>query len=302
MSEAKTHTHAHTPQKFGTVFAVATVLNVGIVAFELTYGVIAGSTALIADALHNSGDVVGLILAWGAYVLAKRVPSARFTYGLRSGTVLAAIGNGMLIIAATGAIVWEAIQRFSNPVPVEGGLVMGVAAIAIVFNGFSAWLLSRGGKNDVNIRSAFWHLAGDTLVSVGVVVSAFLMLQTGAEWLDPVTSLVIAVFILWSTWGLMKEAIKLSLHAVPSSVDYDEVKKYLSGIKGVERIHDLHVWPISTTETALTAHFIVTGEFDSAVLSTTSEELEHTYNIGHATIQLETPDGKPCRLAPDEVV
>lgn len=302
MSDTHTHTHSHTSNNVGKVFAIVTVLNLGIIFFEVFYGLAAGSTALIADALHNAGDVLGLIFAWGAYALALRLPSGTFTYGLRSGTVIAAVLNGMLIMAATGAMVLEALRRFSQPVPVDGGMVMGVAAIAIILNGLSAWLLSRGQKNDINIRSAFMHLVGDVLVSLGVVVSAFLILKTGMQWLDPVTSLIIAGAILWSTSRLMKEAVRLSFQAVPSSISIEDVKTYLNNIADVERVHDLHVWPISTAETALTAHFVVTKAFDSAVLSQISEDLEHRFHIGHATIQLETPDGNPCKLASDETL
>ncbi len=302
--ETKTHDHNHThaPAKFGGLFAVATALNIGIVLTEVVFGLATHSTALLADAAHNTGDVIGLMLAWGAYVLAQRQPTKRFTYGLRSSTVLAALLNGMLLMVATGAIVWEAIRRFSEPVPVEGGVVMAIAALAIVLNGFSAWLLSRGQKDDINVQSAFWHLVADAAVSAGVVVAAFLIVKTGIQWIDSIASIAIAATIVWSTWGLFRESIRLSLQAVPSSIDIDQVNAYLINTPNVIAIHDLHVWPISTTETALTCHFVVHSSFDSSSLTAIVEELDHRFKINHSTIQLESEDGSPCALAPKEIV
>ncbi len=291
------HEHTNAPNSFGTTFAIAVFLNIGIVILQVIYGLLAHSTALLADATHNAGDVIGLGLAWGAYVLAQRQPSGNFTYGMRSSTVLAAFLNGMLLLVATGAIALEAVRRFFEPQPIGGGIVMVVAVIAILCNGFSAWLLSRGQKQDVNIQSAFWHLVSDALVSVGVVVSAFLIVNTGATLLDPITGLIIAGVIFWSTWGLFREALRLSLQAVPASVDIEAVRAYLSNVTGVARIHDLHVWPISTTETALTCHFVVNNDFDGSAISEVCDTLERKYHIGHSTIQLETRDGRPCKLA-----
>lgn len=296
------HEHAHTPAKFGTAFAIAAVLNIGIVVLEVTYGLISNSTALLSDAAHNTGDVIGLLLAWGAYALAQRQPSAKFTYGLRSSTVLASLLNGMLLLVATGAIVWEAIRRFFEPSAVSANEVILVAIIAIIFNSLSAWLLSRGQKDDINIQSAFWHLVSDAAVSAGVVVAGFLIIWTGIPWIDSIASIGIALVIIWSTWGLFREAVRLSLQAVPSSIDFDGVRKYLNEVAGVERVHDLHIWPISTTETALTCHLVVSNRFDSSVIAKVSDDMEHRFKIGHTTIQLESSDGKPCRLAPDTTV
>ena len=282
-------------------FALATTLNVLIVGLQVWYGLISHSTALLADATHNAGDVIGLVLAWGAYMLAKRQPSERFTYGLRSSTILAALLNGMLLLVATGGIVWEALQRLINPAPVDAGIVLVIASIAILLNGLSAFLLSRG-RGDINIRSAFWHLVSDAAVSAGVVVAGFLIIWTGYTLFDPLASILIGFVIVWSTWSLFREALRLSLQAVPSEINIETVRSYLSSTQGVERIHDLHVWPISTTETALTCHFVVNDSFDSLVLSKISDELEHRFKIDHATIQLEALDGKPCRLAPETAV
>lgn len=295
------HTHAKT-KTFNVAFAIATGLNVLIVALQIWYGLLSHSTALLADAAHNAGDVIGLILAWGAYTLAKRLPTGRFTYGMRSSTILAALLNAMLLLVATGGIVWEAAGRLFTPVPVDGQAVMVIAGAAIVLNGFSAWLLSRGSKGDLNIHSAFLHLLSDAAVSVGVVVAGFAIAKTGIVQIDSLASIVIALVIVWSTWRLFREALRLSLQAVPEGIDITEVRLYLCGIQGVERIHDLHVWPISTTETALTCHLVVKNSFDSGLLDTLSRELEHRFKIDHATIQLETPDGRPCRLAPSAVI
>ena len=296
------HKHSHTERTtFGTAFALATGLNVLIVALQVWYGFVSHSTALLADATHNAGDVIGLVLAWGAYILAKRQPSERFTYGLRSSTILAALLNGMFLLVATGGIVWEALQRIINPAPVDAGVILVIASIAILLNGLSAFLLSRG-KSDINIRSAFWHLVSDAAVSAGVVVVGFLIVWTGYALFDPLASILIGFVIVWSTWGLFREALRLSLQAVPSEIDIEAVRSYLGGTRGVVRVHDLHIWPISSTETALTCHFVVNDSFDSSMLSKISDELEHRFKIDHATIQLETPDGKPCRLAPETAV
>lgn len=284
-------------QNAGTAFAVATTLNIAIVLLQVGAGFFAHSTALLADAMHNAGDVLGLFLAWGAFKLAQRKPTNNFTYGMGSGTVLAAMFNGMFLLVATGAIAWEAVQRFFEPTPIEPNIVMAVAALAIVLNGLSAWLLSRGHKEDINVRSAFWHLVSDAAVSVGVVIAAFLIRMTGLLWIDPLASLIIALVILKSTWGLLREALRLSFQAVPASVNIEAVRSYLNGIEGVERVHDLHVWPISTTEVALTCHFRVNDRFDANSICKVSEELEHRFKIGHSTIQLEDINGDPCKLA-----
>lgn len=295
------HEHSHSvTQKLGKIFAVVVAMNLGIVLVEVVAGIVAHSTALIADAAHNTGDVLGIVLAWGAYALSQRKASERFTYGFRSSTILATLLNGALLLVAVGAIVWEALRRFVEPSSVEGGVVIVVAVVAIVFNALSAWLLSRSNK-DINIQSAFWHLVADAAVSGGVVVAGLLIILTGIPWLDSVASILIAVVIVWSTWKLFRESVRLALQAVPAGIDIQAVRAYLEGITGLVRIHDLHIWPISTTETALTCHFVVRNTFDSKIICDITDELAHRFDIGHATIQLESEDGKPCKLAPQTV-
>ena len=269
-------------------FAIGIVLNTVFVVVEATYGWLSGSMALIADAGHNLSDVLSLLLAWGASVLARRAPTERFTYGFKNSTILAALANAMLLLVAIGMILVETIERFSNPQPIEAGTVMVVAGIGIVINTATALLFLRGRKHDINIRGAFLHMAADALVSVGVVVAGALILLTGALWIDPLTSLVIVAVIAWGTWGLLKDSVKMSLLAVPDGVSEAEVRAYLSGLDGVEAVHDLHIWPMSTTETALTAHLVMPrGHPGDAFLREIAEELEHHHAIGHATVQIE---------------
>lgn len=246
--------HGHAPTNFGRAFAIAAVLNIALVVAQVTYGLLANSVALLADAGHNFGDVLGLLLAWGAHSMAQWLPTRRYTYGFRSASILAAVLNALILMVATGAIAWEAIQRFSAPGEVGGVTVMIVAALGIVINGVSAWLLIAGRKGDLNIRGAFLHLVGDAAVSVGVVIAGAAIYLTHWTWVDPVASLVIAGLIVWGTWGLLRESLKLSLGAVPENIDRSEVESYLRALPGVTELHDLHIWPMSTTETALTAH------------------------------------------------
>lgn len=294
--------HSHAPTSFDRAFAIAALINVVFIAVEVTYGLIANSTALLADASHNAGDVAGLLLSWGAYALAKRSPTLRFTYGLRSTTILATLASGLLFLFATGSIFWEAIRRFSDPVPVEGGIVVIVAIIGIIINSIAAWLLSKGG-NDLNIKAAFWHLAADAAVSAGVVVTGFLILWTGAPWLDPAASILISLVILWSTWGLFRDAVRLSLQAVPPGIDIAKVRTYLAGIPGVASVHDLHIWPISTSESAMTAHLVMPLAPQSDVSHDIAAEMQKRFGIGHATVQIERLDeAKKCQLEPDDIV
>lgn len=294
--------HSHAPASFGRAFALAALINVVFIAVEVTYGFIANSTALLADASHNAGDVAGLLLSWGAYALAKRLPTLRFTYGLRSTTILATLASGLLFLFATGSIFWEAIRRFSEPVPVEGGIVVVVAIIGIIINSIAAWLLSKGG-NDLNIKSAFWHLAADAAVSAGVVVTGFLILWTGAPWLDPAASILISVAILWSTWGLFRDAVRLSLQAVPPGIDIVAIRSYLLELSGVVSMHDLHIWPIGTSESALTAHLVLENAPQADMLHDIADEVRERFGIAHTTIQIEKPDeARKCRLEPDEVI
>ena len=295
--------HRHAPPRIGRAFAVATVLNIVLVIVQVVYGLMANSMALLADAGHNFGDVLGLIIAWVAHAAARKPPTERYTYGFRSASILAALANAILLLVATGAIVWEAIGRLSAPGEVAGLTVVIVAAIGIAVNAGSALLLMSGSKGDLNVRGAFLHLLSDAAVSVGVVAAGAAILLTGWHWLDPLTSLAVSGLIVWSTWGLLREAIVLSLDAVPARIDPREVRRYLAGLEGVAGIHDLHIWPMSTTETALTVHLEMPGGHpgDDRLMQTT-RDLEHRFAIGHVTIQIEISKETACRLAPDEIV
>jgi cobalt-zinc-cadmium efflux system protein len=294
--------HVHAPKNFGLTFAIVVTLNMALVVLQAAYGFVANSVALLADAGHNFGDVLGLLLAWGGHVMASAPPTRRHTYGFRSASILAAIGNGVILLVATGAIAWEAIQRFSEAGEVAGATVMIVAAIGIVLNGVSAWLLMAGQKDDLNIRGAFLHLVGDAAVSMGVVVAGALILLTGWHWLDPAASIAISAVIIWSTWGLLRNALNLSLGAVPRTINPDDVRAHLEGLSGVASVHDLHIWAMSTTETALTIHLVMPGGHPGdQFLGDLSRQLHEKFEIVHATFQIEI-DGKGCKLAPDHVV
>lgn len=297
------HGHSHAPASFGRAFAVGIALNLGFVVVEAAYGVIAGSMALVADAGHNLSDVLGLVIAWIASVLAARPPSARFTYGFKSSSILAALGNAAFLLVALGAILLETIRRLIDPEPVAGGPVMIVAAIGIVINTATALMFMRGRKTDINIRGAYLHMAADAAVSAGVVVAGLLITLTGAQWIDPVTSLAIVGIIAVGTWGLLKDSLRMGLHAVPPGIDEQQVRRFLTGLNGVEAVHDLHIWPMSTTETALTAHLVMPGGHPGDnFLHQLAHELEHDFGIGHATVQVETIDGHECVLLHDNVV
>lgn len=297
------HEHVHAPKDFGAMFAIATALNVGLVVVQVFYGIAAHSVALLADAGHNFGDALGLVIAWGAHVLAKLNPTARYTYGFRSASILAALLNGVILLIATGGIAWEAIERLFEPGAVAGFTVMAVAAIGIVLNGLSAWCLMAGQKGDLNIRGAFLHMVGDAAVSLGVVIAGGLILLTGWNWLDPAVSIVISVVIVWGTWGLLRDAVNHSLDAVPPEIDPKEVTKYLGGLPGVEEIHDLHVWAMSTTETALTCHLVMPkGHPGDEFLQKIYHQLHEKFEIAHPTLQIELGDAGGCKLAPHHVV
>jgi cobalt-zinc-cadmium efflux system protein len=295
------HGHAPVRRDFGRMFALATLLNVGLVAIQVVFGVLSHSTALLADAGHNFGDAFGLLLAWGAHGLSRQRPTEQFTYGFRSSSILASLLNAVILLVATGAIAWEAIQRLFEPQPVAGGTVMVVAALAIVLNGLAAWLLVAG-KGDLNVRGAFLHMIADAGVSFGVVVAGGAILLTGWNWIDPAVSLVISGVIVWGTWGLLQESVTMTLQAVPAGIEPAKVKAYLEELPGVAGIHDLHIWPMSTTETALTCHLVmpVAGDTD-AFIASLCEELHARFRIEHATLQIERNSAE-CRLAPDHVV
>jgi cobalt-zinc-cadmium efflux system protein len=286
------HGHSHAPRDFGFAFALGTALNLGFVAIEVVFGIVANSTALLADAGHNLSDVIGLLVAWGAALLAKRPATERFTYGLRGTSILAALANALLLMLACGAIAWEAVGRFAHPKPVEGMTVIVVAAIGILVNGFTAWLFMAGRKSDLNIRGAYLHMVADAGVSFGVVVAGVAILLTGWLWLDPLVSLVIVAVILWSTWGLLRDSIRLALAAVPSHIQLSEVKSCLENLPGVTRAHHVHVWAMSTNEVALTAHLVMPkGHPGNAFFAQAAHDLHERFGIDHPTLQIETGDG-----------
>ena len=282
------HGHSHSPADFGNAFLIGIVLNTAFVAIEAVYGWISGSMALIADAGHNLSDVLALLLAWGASVAARRPASERFTYGYKSSTILAALANAGLLLVAIGAILFETLNRIAEPAPVAGETMVVVAGIGIVINAGTAALFMRG-QHDINIRGAFLHMAADALVSLGVVIAGVAIIMTGERWIDPAVSLAIVAVIAWGTWGLLKDSVAMSMLGVPKGISENEVRAYLSGLPGVEAVHDLHIWPMSTTETALTAHLVMPGGHPGdPFLLELAHELEHHHRIGHPTIQIET--------------
>src|SRR5208283_4231827 len=297
------HDHSHAPRDFGFAFAIGTALNLALVIAQLTYGLKSNSLALISDGVHNFSDVLGLLLAWGGSWLATRQPTASRTYGYRRASILAALGNAALLLLATGGLLLEAAQRLAGAPPaVASGTVLWVALAAIVINTATALLFMRGREQDLNIRGAFIHMAGDAAVSAGVVVVALLIGQTGWLWLDPAAGIAIGIVILWSSWGLLREGLNLALDAVPAGVDPAAVQAYLASLSGVTEVHDLHIWGMSTTETALTAHLVrPASQTNDRFLADIAHELEHNFRIHHATIQIETGEGE-CRLAPPHVV
>jgi cobalt-zinc-cadmium efflux system protein len=283
------HHHHHAPAAgHGRAFAIAVALNVTIVVVQAIYGVLANSTALLADAGHNLSDVLGLLLAWGATWLATRRPSARYTFGLGGSSILASLMNAGLLLFACGVIVAEAIGRLVNPAPVAGFDVFVVATIGMLVNGFSAWLFMRGQEDDLNIRGAFLHMVADAGVSAAVAVSGLVILATGLTWLDPVMSIVVVAVIVYGTWGLLRDSLRLALNAVPPGVDLQKIRDYLAGQPGVTDVHDLHVWALSTTGNALSAHLVIPGGHpgDKAIdviVGTLREE----FDMCHATLQVD---------------
>jgi cobalt-zinc-cadmium efflux system protein len=297
------HHHHHAPADMGRAFAIGVALNTGFVAVEVAAGFWAGSMALLADAGHNLSDVLALLMAWGATALAKRAPSSRRTYGLRKATILASLGNAVFLLLAIGAIVSESIQRLSHPSGVATTTVMVTAAIGVGINTLTALLFMRGSKEDLNVRGAFLHMASDAVISVAVVIGAGVIALTGLEWIDPALSLAIAAVIVVGTWGLLRDSVNLALDGAPRGIDVAEVRAWLTALPGVEEIHDLHIWAMSTTETALTAHVIRPANDDADhFLHQACEELALRFNIGHATLQVETDSESVCRLAPAGVV
>jgi cobalt-zinc-cadmium efflux system protein len=295
--------HVHAPNNFGKAFAIGIALNITYVVVEAVYGILSNSVALLADAGHNLGDVLGLMVAWIASVLVTRAPSARYTYGLRGSSILAALFNAVFLLITVGAISWEAILRLGTPEPVSGVTVMIVAAVGIVINAITAALFASGRKSDLNIRGAFLHMAADALVSAGVVVAGLVIILTGWLWLDPVVSLVINAVIVWGTWGLLRDSVGMSMAAVPPHIDPAAVRGLIAQQPNVSSLHDLHIWPMSTTEIALTCHLVMPGGHPGdAFIHQLSEQLSVKFKINHATVQIEVDQHLACALAPDDVV
>jgi cobalt-zinc-cadmium efflux system protein len=304
MGHDHSHGHSHAPADFGRAFAIGVTLNLGFVIVEAVFGGLSHSLALLADAGHNLSDVLGLLLAWGASVLVRRVPTPRRTYGLRRSSILAALLNAVILLVAVGGIAWEAILRLRHPEPVAGGTVMLVAAAGIVVNGLTAWLFMAGQKGDLNVRGAFLHMAADAAVSLGVVLAALAMRFTGWLWLDPAVSLAVVAVITLGTWGLLRESLDLALDAVPAGIHPAEVEAYLAALPGVEAVHDLHIWGMSTTEAALTVHLVKPDAgVDDALLARINTELHDKFGIEHTTVQFELGDEThPCSQAAVEVI
>lgn len=298
------HGHHHAPPTNpGRAFLIGIALNLVFVVIEATAGLIAGSMALLADAAHNLGDVLGLGMAWGATVLARRKRTPRRTYGLRRTTILAGLANAVLILVAVGGVTWEAIRRIGEPAHVDGGLVAIVATVGVLVNCGAAMLFARGRDRDVNQRGAYLHLMADAAVSAGVVVAGVIVWQTGWNWVDPVTSIVVSVVILVGTVGLLRDALNLLLDAVPAHIDPVAVEAYLAGLPGVQHVHDLHIWPMSTTEIALTAHLVVPwAECAPSFLRDAEKEIEQRFGIAHTTLQLEPADADEACRQPGEGV
>lgn len=294
------HAHHHAPANYSRAFAIGLTLNLGFVCLEVIFGYLANSVALLADAGHNLSDVLGLVLAWVASMLARRQPSSRHTYGWRRSSILAAFLNAIFLLVVTGGLAWESIQRFGKPDDVQGEIVIIVAAIGIAINTITALMFMSGRKHDLNLRAAFTHMAADAVVSFGVVLAGIGILVTHWVWLDPAFSLVISALIIAGTWQLLKDSFNLAIDAVPDAIDERAVKAYLAERPGVEQVHDLHIWGMSTTETALTAHLVIPdGHPGDAFLVHLCESLQAQFGIAHTTIQIELSSSAcACMLAP----
>jgi cobalt-zinc-cadmium efflux system protein len=290
------------PRDYGLAFAVGIILNLAFVVLEVVFGLLADSLALVADAGHNLSDVLGLGLAWGASMLSRIAATERRTYGLRSSSILAALFNAILLLISVGAIAWEAIKRFKTPVEVAGTAIIWVALVGIVINAATGMMFMSGRKYDLNVRGAFLHMAADTAISAGVVVAGFVIVLTGWHLIDPVVSLLICGVIVWGTWDLLRESVNLALQAVPANIDLAKVREYLASVPQVREVHDLHVWAISTTQTALTAHLVIpTGASGDTLLHEVCEHLQREFGIEHATVQVEQ-NAELCSLGPDRII
>lgn len=283
--------HGHMPTDFSRAFAFGIILNIIYIIVEVTYGLLSGSMALLADAGHNLSDVLGLAVAWGGAALTKKPPNAQYTYGFGGSSILAALMNGLLLLVACGAIAWEAIWRFGNPREVASTTVMVVAGIGIIINFATALLFIKGQKEDINVRGAFLHMMADAGVSAGVVIGAVAIYFTGLNWIDPAVSLFIVVIIFWTTWGLLSESVRMSLAAVPRHIDTQEVMEFLLSLPGVAAVHDLHIWPMSTNETAMTTHVVLPGGHPGKrFLFDVQKAMQAQFAIHHCTIQIELED------------
>jgi cobalt-zinc-cadmium efflux system protein len=301
MSHNHAHDHSH---DFSAAFAIGIALNTAYVLLEVIFGLIGHSLALLADAGHNLSDVLGLLLAWGASAMAKSAPTKRHTYGLRGSSILAALFNAIFLLVSVGAIVWEALRRFKAPADVAANTIIWVSLVGIAINTGTALMFRSGRERDLNIRGAFLHMAADAAISAGVVIAGFAILWTGRSWIDPVVSLVISAVIVWGTWDLLRESTNLALQAVPKNIETEKVERYLTQLPGVARVHDLHIWAMSTTETALTVHLVKPdGNIDDGLLARVCNDLQDRFQIGHVTIQLECgSDVHPCKQAADHAV
>ena len=284
---AHDHHHHHAPTDLGKAFAIGIALNTAFVIIETIYGFYANSMALIADAGHNLSDVLGLVVAWAGAMMARRSATPRFTYGLKKASILSALVNSLFLLVAVGAIGAEAVRRLFHPSTTDGEYVIGVAAVGIVINGLTAYLFAKGRHRDINVRGAYLHMLSDALVSVAVVFSGFVILWTGQRWVDPVMSLAVAIVILWGSIGLLKDSVWMSLAGVPSGIDLDEVESSLGELPGVTDVHHVHIWPLSTTETALTAHMVQPAGSADELIRAAQRMLHDRFHIEHSTLQVE---------------
>ena len=302
-SHGHSHGHAHAPAQVGRAFAVGIALNAGFVVVEAAFGLAGHSVALLADAGHNLSDVLGLVVAGGAHALTRRAPTGRFTYGFGSSSILAALFNAVFLLVVIGGLSWEALTRFAHPEPVAAWTVMGVAAAGIAVNGGCAWLFAGGRTGDLNLRGAFAHMLADAVVSAGVVGAGLVILLTGWPWVDPAVSLAVNALIVYGTWSLLRDSAHLAMGGVPPGIEPAAVRRYLAERPGVSALHDLHIWPISTTDTALTAHLVMPGGHPGdAALMECCADLRQRFGIGHATLQIEVDEATVCALAPESVV
>jgi len=304
MAHDHSHSHSTSPRNFNTAFAVGIALNTAYVLFEVIFGFIGHSLALLADAGHNLSDVLGLLLAWAASAMSKSLPTKRRTYGLRGSSILAALFNAIFLLVSVGAIVWEALRRFKAPADVAATTIIWVSLLGIAINTGTALMFRSGRDRDLNIRGAFLHMAADAAISAGVVIAGFAILWTGWHWIDPVMSLLISAVIIWGTWDLLRESTNLALQAVPRNIETEKVERYLAQLPGVSKVHDLHIWAMSTTETALTVHLVKPdGNIDDELLARVCDDLQENFRIGHVTIQLECgSEAHPCKQAADHAV